>query len=84
MQTTTIHSAPADALLAGAILEEYRDLLVSQSLEARQSRKKPRGDTDDCDGGEECGNSPSCQENSRRPKSQPTKKIAGWNDLPRA
>jgi radical SAM protein with 4Fe4S-binding SPASM domain len=79
---TIAHSAPADALLAGTILEEYRDLLDSSSaLEAaRKSRKNaPVADTDDCN---DCANSPSCQGQSRRPTRD--RGIVSWNDLPLA
>ena len=82
MQTTT-NPMRTDALLAGVILEEYRDLLDSQTLPAAEQpgKKVAQGDTDDCDVDVECGNSPSCQPTQ---SSQPLKKLVSWNDPPLA
>ena len=69
---------PNDALLAGAILEEYRDLLDSpQMLEAAKKLKK-KDETD-------CGDTPTCLKRPKpKPKPKPKKKALSWIDLPRA
>ena len=82
----------AEALLAGAILEEYRDLLDRpQTRQAREER-----DTPDCEHTRGCEHeTPAClhtphdKEHSRacpdHPDKYPEKKKAmSWNDLPRA
>ena len=81
MQTIT-NPARTDALLAGAIIEEYRDLL--NSFETLQAARKPgareaQADTEDCD--QNCADTPSCQPNQT---SVTRSQLASWNDLPRA
>jgi hypothetical protein len=79
MQTAFSVPLQADALLAGAILEEYSDLL-SQTLQAKGKKQ-----VDDCQ------TSDTCRQNSgqagccdNKPKPKPKKRAISWTDLPRA
>ena len=83
MQTSFSVPPQANGLLAGAILEEYRDL-VAQSLQAAKKRTTPTCQTSDScrqDSGQAgcCDNKP---KPSKTPK--PKRRAMSWTDLPRA
>jgi len=80
MQTTTT-PVQSNTLLAGAILEEYRDLLdVPEPLEAAAKKKKHTHLS--CP---PCATpTPTCNTQKPTPKPKPKKKALSWNDLPRA
>jgi hypothetical protein len=75
---TIMNSVPGDSLLAGAILDEYRDLLNSFKTSEPARTKKAEADTDDCD--DNCDASPSCQQ-SPSSSARRIQQVPSWNDL---
>jgi hypothetical protein len=94
MQTTATTTTQANALLAGSILEEYRDVLLSHGLEAG----RPLGAVADASGDPQCGDQPDnasgdpqCEDAtavSGDPQCQSilaqSRNTRSWIDLPRA
>jgi hypothetical protein len=83
MQTTVTPITQPNGLLAGAILEEYRDLLALQPLQA--ARKEVNG----CQTSNSCGKGDSgqdtcCQQKVKDQDKKKKKKAMSWLDLPRA
>ena len=73
--TTTQALNPAQALLAGAILEEYRDLLELETVETYEAAKKrdrPTACNASCTSG--------CKPPKPKPKPKP-KKALSWIEL---
>jgi hypothetical protein len=83
MQTSFSVPPQTNGLLAGAILEEYRDL-VAQSLQAAKKRSTPTCQTSDSCGKQDSGQAGCCDRPKPKPSPKPKKRAMSWTDLPRA